>query len=40
VEDRFAHIFDNDDVKTYAVAQGVIRDEFTWLEAGLTRENR
>ncbi len=35
VEDRFAHIFDNDDVATYAVAQGVIKDEFTWLEQGL-----
>jgi hypothetical protein len=40
VEDRFAHIFDNDDVKTYAVAQGVIKDEFTWLEEGITHEDR
>ena len=40
VEDRFAHIFDNDDVATYSVAQGVIKDEFTWLEEGIVTSNK
>jgi alkylation response protein AidB-like acyl-CoA dehydrogenase len=38
VNDRFDRIFDNDDVRTYQVAQGVLRDEFTWLEEGIVRE--
>jgi alkylation response protein AidB-like acyl-CoA dehydrogenase len=37
VEDRFAAVFDNDDVATYAVAQRVLRNEHTWLEQGLAR---
>jgi alkylation response protein AidB-like acyl-CoA dehydrogenase len=37
VEDRFAAVFDNDDLTAYAVAQQVIRDEHTWLEQGMAR---
>jgi alkylation response protein AidB-like acyl-CoA dehydrogenase len=37
VEDRFAAVFDNDDVATYAVAQQVLRKEHTWLEQGMVR---
>jgi alkylation response protein AidB-like acyl-CoA dehydrogenase len=37
VEDRFAAVFDNDDVAVYAVAQQVIRNEHTWLEQGMAR---
>ena len=37
VEDRFAAVFDNDDVAAYAVAQQVIRGEHAWLEQGMAR---
>jgi alkylation response protein AidB-like acyl-CoA dehydrogenase len=37
IEDRFAAMFDNDDVAAYAVAQQVLRNEHTWLEQGLVR---
>ena len=37
VEDRFAAVFDNDDLAAYAVAQQVIRDEHVWLEQGMAR---
>jgi alkylation response protein AidB-like acyl-CoA dehydrogenase len=37
VEDRFAAVFDNDDLAAYAVAQQVIRDEHLWLEQGMAR---
>lgn len=37
VNDRFAAVFDNDDVKTYAVAQGVMQQQFGWLEDGITK---
>ena len=37
VEERFAAVFDNDDVAAYAVAQQVIRNEHTWLEQGMAR---
>jgi len=33
VEDRFAAVFDNDDVETYRVAQEVLRGEHAWMEA-------
>jgi alkylation response protein AidB-like acyl-CoA dehydrogenase len=36
-EDRFAAVFDNDDVATYGVAQQVLRNEHTWLEQGMVR---
>jgi alkylation response protein AidB-like acyl-CoA dehydrogenase len=38
VEERFAAVFDNDDVTTYQVAQQVLRNEHTWLETGVVRE--
>jgi alkylation response protein AidB-like acyl-CoA dehydrogenase len=38
VEDRFAAVFDNEDVRTYAVAQQVLRNEHTWLETNMVRE--
>jgi len=37
VEDRFAAVFDNDDVATYTVAQQLIRDEHAWLEQGMAK---
>jgi alkylation response protein AidB-like acyl-CoA dehydrogenase len=37
IEDRFAAVFDNDDVAAYAAAQHVIRGEHAWLEAGMAR---
>ena len=37
VEERFAAVFDNDDLAAYAVAQQVIRNEHTWLEQGMVR---
>ena len=36
MNERFAAVFDNDDVKTYAAAQRVTKDEFSWLEEGIT----
>jgi hypothetical protein len=38
VAERFAAVFDNDDVATYAAAQQVIRNEHTWLETNMVRE--
>jgi hypothetical protein len=35
VEDRFAAVFDNDDVATYGLAQEVLRGEHDWLEQGI-----
>jgi alkylation response protein AidB-like acyl-CoA dehydrogenase len=35
VEDRFAAVFDNDDVATYRLAQEVLRGEHDWLEEGI-----
>jgi alkylation response protein AidB-like acyl-CoA dehydrogenase len=37
VEDRFAAVFDNDDLAIYGVAQQVLRNEHTWLEQGMVR---
>ena len=37
VEDRFAAVFDNDDLAAYEVAQQVIRGEHNWLEQGMAR---
>ncbi|HXE58472.1 MAG TPA: acyl-CoA dehydrogenase family protein [Gemmatimonadales bacterium] len=37
VAERFDRIFDNDDVATYATAQRVLRDELTWVEAGIVK---
>ena len=38
VEEKFAAVFDNDDVATYGVAQQVLRNEHSWLETNLVRE--
>jgi len=38
IEDRFAAVFDNDDLAAYAVAQQVIRQEHSWLEQGMVRQ--
>ncbi|MGH7497223.1 MAG: acyl-CoA dehydrogenase family protein [Gemmatimonadales bacterium] len=38
VEERFAAVFDNDDVATYRTAQRVLRGEHSWLERGMVRE--
>ena len=35
VEERFAAVFDNDDVPTYRLAQGVLRGEHQWMERGM-----
>jgi hypothetical protein len=40
VEDKFAAVFDNDDVATYRVAQQVLKNEHSWLETGMVREER
>ncbi|MGH7508443.1 MAG: acyl-CoA dehydrogenase family protein [Gemmatimonadales bacterium] len=37
VEERFAAVFDNDDVKTYQVAQQVLGNEHRWLETGMVK---
>ena len=37
VEERFAAVFDNDDVRTYQAAQQVLRNEHTWLETNMVR---
>jgi len=37
VADRFAAVFDNDDVAAYEVAQRVLRNEHVWLEEGMVR---
>jgi alkylation response protein AidB-like acyl-CoA dehydrogenase len=34
VEDAFDSLFDNDDVRTYRAAQGVLEGKHTWLEKG------
>src|SRR5918999_602095 len=38
VEEKFAAVFDNDDVRTYEVAQQVLKNEHTWMETGMVRE--
>jgi alkylation response protein AidB-like acyl-CoA dehydrogenase len=37
IEERFDRVFDNDDARTYGVAQRVVRGEHRWLETGLVR---
>jgi len=39
VRQLFANVFDNDDDRTYRLAQGVLRGEETWLEEGMVRQN-
>jgi alkylation response protein AidB-like acyl-CoA dehydrogenase len=38
IEERFAAVFDNDDLATYAAAQQVLRGEHAWLEQGMVRD--
>jgi len=40
VEERFAAVFDNDDIATYRVAQQVLADGHTWLERGIVRDQQ
>jgi hypothetical protein len=35
VEERFAAVFDNDDVATYRLAQSVLQGEHAWMERGM-----
>jgi alkylation response protein AidB-like acyl-CoA dehydrogenase len=35
VEEKFAAVFDNDDVRTYEVAQQVLKGEHSWMETGM-----
>ncbi|HYF38502.1 MAG TPA: hypothetical protein VD930_02355, partial [Gemmatimonadales bacterium] len=37
VEEKFAAVFDNDDIATYGVAQQVLKNEHTWMETGMVR---
>ena len=37
IDDRFAAVFDNDDVTTYRTAQRVLAGEHAWLEQGMVR---
>ena len=37
VEERFAAVFDNDDVATYRVAQQVLAGRHAWLESGMVK---
>jgi alkylation response protein AidB-like acyl-CoA dehydrogenase len=37
IEDRFAAVFDNDDVAAYQTAQHVLADQHRWLEQGMVR---
>jgi hypothetical protein len=39
VEERFAAVFDNDDVATYQTARNVLAGTHTWLEAGMVRSD-
>jgi alkylation response protein AidB-like acyl-CoA dehydrogenase len=39
VEDRFATVFDNDDVATYQTAQDVLAGTHRWLETGMVRQD-
>ena len=39
IEERFDRVFDNDDARTYRVAQRVLRGEHRWLETRLVRED-
>jgi hypothetical protein len=38
VDEKFAAVFDNDDVATYRVAQQVLASEHTWLETGMVQD--
>ena len=38
IDDRFAALFDNDDVINYAVAQNTTAGKYAWVESGMVRE--
>lgn len=38
IDDRFAALFDNDDVLNYAIAQHATAGKYAWVEAGMVRE--
>jgi alkylation response protein AidB-like acyl-CoA dehydrogenase len=38
IDDRFAAVFDNDDVVNYAVAQNATAGKYAWVESGMVRE--
>ena len=38
VEERFTAVFDNEDVRTYQVAQQVLKGEHGWLETGMVKD--
>jgi hypothetical protein len=38
VAEKFAAVFDNDDVVTYAAARKVLDGQMAWLEEGIVRE--
>lgn len=40
IEDRFDHVFDNEDARTYRVAQQVLAGEHRWLEGGIVQDGR
>ena len=40
VEEKFAAVFDNDDVRNYEVAQQVLKGEHSWMETGMVREQK
>ncbi len=35
IQDRFDHLFDNDDVATYTVAQEMLAGRYAWMEEGI-----
>ena len=35
IEERFEHVFDNEDVATYSVARQVLDGKHEWLETGM-----
>jgi hypothetical protein len=37
VEQLFGTVFDNEDYRTYRLAQSVLRDEQLWMEEGMVR---
>ena len=38
IDERFAAVFDNDDVLNYAIAQQTTAGKFAWVESGMVRD--
>ena len=38
IDERFAAVFDNEDVLNYAIAQQTTAGKFAWVESGMVRE--